>query len=225
VLFDEAGAYAVSGLKCFVVPLDLVRGKLACQADDASDRLKVAVDILIMDESGQIGPRRDSLIKKLLRPFGAKPFFQLLCLKPDIAAGNAAITRRGAVSDQALFQDDNMSARPRQREGGRQPGKAASDDGDIGMWLPGGGRGGLRWSFLPPKTGKRGFSAHQMTMSNCMLAVKLIRSTGPYARDGWGRLPVFSLPSPAKIGDWRLWPGIRMWSVVVPGLRYSCHRR
>jgi len=116
VLFDEDRGDAVPGLKGVIVPLDPVGGKLACQADNPPDRLKVTINLLVMDEPGQISPRRDSLIKEVLRPLGPETFPELLRRKPDIAAGDTTIAGGCALADQALFQNDDVLACPGERQ-------------------------------------------------------------------------------------------------------------
>ncbi len=120
-----------------------------------------------MDEPGQISPRRDSLIKEVLRPLGPETFPELLRRKPDIAAGDTTIAGGCALADQALFQNDDVFACPGERQACRQPGEAASDDGDIGMLLPFARRGRARWPFLPPVAVEILICSHRMTMSNC----------------------------------------------------------
>ena len=76
MLFDEDRVNTVTGLKCLIVPLDPVRGKPAGKADNPADRLKVAFDFLIDDETRQVRPGQNRLVTELLRLLGAETSFR-----------------------------------------------------------------------------------------------------------------------------------------------------
>ena len=72
---DEDRLNVITGLKCRVVPLDPVCGKMACEAYNSANRLKVTLDFLIGDETRQICPRQNRLVAELLRLLSAKAPF------------------------------------------------------------------------------------------------------------------------------------------------------
>ena len=78
MFFDEDGLNIVTGLKCRAIPLDPVHGKLAREAHNPANKLKVTLDFLIGDETRQIRPGQNRLIAEFLRLIVAKAPFQLI---------------------------------------------------------------------------------------------------------------------------------------------------
>ena len=75
---DEDRLNVITGLKCRVVPLDPVYGKMAREAHNPADRLKVTLDFFIGDETRQIRPGQNRFVAESLRLLSTEAPFQLI---------------------------------------------------------------------------------------------------------------------------------------------------
>ena len=156
----------------------LYRGfiKFLTDPDHAARGLKITGDFLVPDKAGQRGSGGHSLIDKGSCFFGAKTPGQLGMGIANIAAGNPAITGRCPKPYCVFFKDGNLASGSGQINGRRQPGKAATDNGNFCMAGPAGffcptGRG-----ICPPVTPSLPCLCHGRTtiLPICFLAIKAV---------------------------------------------------
>ena len=120
------------------------------RAGEAAREPELAVDRLAPDELGQVLARGLGLGLDGVGAGLAEPAHHLPIAGPEVAAGDAAVARRGALAGALAVEDLHAAAGAGKREAGAEPGVAGADDDDVALRLHGDlGRRGRR-RVLPP---------------------------------------------------------------------------
>src|SRR5216684_3368583 len=107
------------------------------RAGKAPDQLEIAIDLLLGEEAVEVLARELGLSQDRDRAGFPEAFRHLGEAEPEIAAGDAAIARRGALARLLPIEDLDRTSVPRQRDRGREAGIARPHDDDIAAGIDG----------------------------------------------------------------------------------------
>ena len=101
------------------------------RAGEAADQFPVAVDLLRLDEAGEIEPRLHALLVDPLGALQAVGLHHAGESELQIAAGDTAIAARRSFAGAVLFQHHDIAPGPRQGQRRAQSREAGPDDHHV----------------------------------------------------------------------------------------------
>jgi hypothetical protein len=101
------------------------------RAGEAPDQLEIAIDLFLGEEAVEILARELGLGQDRGRAGLPEAFGHLGKAQPEIAAGDAAIARRGALARLLPVEHLHRASGPRQRDRSREAGIAGPHDDDV----------------------------------------------------------------------------------------------